>query len=232
MEDFHHSTLQGYSSNSKIKSSLVAQQVKDPALSLHQLGSLLWHRFNLGPGTSICPGAAKNKNKGWKKKTKPYLNNCNYNISISHTGHFAAIIISQSHSTGIDIERITERVERVKHKFLSENELSNINSKSERTHLALLWAAKEAAYKILNIPQLSFYDIETDKFQPYLNGDFNAKIKNNDILNLQYKVYRDFVLVWTIKWKHKTITPFLEIGQTIKKCLFYWLILKNIQKHH
>ena len=68
---------------------------------------------------------------------KPYLNNCNYNISISHTGHFAAIIISQSHSTGIDIERITERVERVKHKFLSENELSNIDSKSERTHLAL-----------------------------------------------------------------------------------------------
>lgn len=130
---------------------------------------------------------------------KPYLNNCNYNISISHTGHFAAIIISQSHSTGIDIERITERVERVKHKFLSENELSNIDSKSERTHLALLWAAKEATYKILNIPQLSFYDIETDKFQPYLNGDFNAKIKNNDILNLQYKVYRDFVLVWTIK---------------------------------
>lgn len=130
---------------------------------------------------------------------KPFIKDSEYNISISHTGTFATIILSKTKNVGIDIERITERVSRVKYKFLSEGELSNIDEKSERTHLALNWAAKEAIYKISNIPQLSFFDITIEKFQPYLNGEFTAKVKTNEELNLQYKVYRDFVLVWTIK---------------------------------
>lgn len=135
----------------------------------------------------------------YNKNGKPFLNNTTHNISISHTGKFATIIISQKHSIGIDIERITERVERVKYKFLSKTELANIDPKSERTHLALLWATKEAIYKVFDIPQLSFFDIEIEPFQPYLNGEFKAKVKTKETLILQYKIYRDFVLVWTIK---------------------------------
>ena len=36
-------------------SSLVAQWVKDPMLSLQQLGSLLWHGFSLWPGNFHMP---------------------------------------------------------------------------------------------------------------------------------------------------------------------------------
>ena len=37
-----------------MRGSLVAQQVKDPALSLQQLRSLLWHGSIPGPGTYMC----------------------------------------------------------------------------------------------------------------------------------------------------------------------------------
>ena len=42
-------------------SSLVAQQIRDPALSLQHLGSLLWHRFD--PGTSTCHRFSQKKKK-------------------------------------------------------------------------------------------------------------------------------------------------------------------------
>ena len=47
-------------------SSLVAQWVKDLALSLQHFGSLLWHGFNPWPLTSIrCGGKKKKKMKCW-----------------------------------------------------------------------------------------------------------------------------------------------------------------------
>ena len=47
--------------NSSPWSSLVAQQVKDPVLSLLHLGSLLWHRLHPWPGIPHAAGTAKKK---------------------------------------------------------------------------------------------------------------------------------------------------------------------------
>ena len=53
------------SSNKKysIRSSFVVQGVKDLALLLQQLGSLLWHRFDPGLGNSMCYRDGKTKTK-------------------------------------------------------------------------------------------------------------------------------------------------------------------------
>ena len=50
---------------------------------------------------------------------KPYLPYEQYHFSISHCGDYAAAIISSTHRVGIDIEIPSEKVERIKHKFLS-----------------------------------------------------------------------------------------------------------------
>ena len=51
------------------QNSLVAQQIKDLALSLQRLGSLLWHRVDPWPRNFHMPqvqqNKAKQKNKGW-----------------------------------------------------------------------------------------------------------------------------------------------------------------------
>ena len=56
------------------RSSPVAQQVTDPALSLQQLGSLLWHRFDPWPGNFHMLQMWQNKTKA---KTKTPGNNSN-----------------------------------------------------------------------------------------------------------------------------------------------------------
>ena len=88
MEDFHHSTLQGYSSNSKIKSSLVAQQVKDPALSLMWLGLLLWPKFSPWLGNFIHCG------HGQKKFFQRKLHK--FNLNIIKQSSFNSSIVSKA----------------------------------------------------------------------------------------------------------------------------------------
>ena len=94
---------------------------------------------------------------------KPFLQNEAYHFSISHCGEYAAVIASKEYRVGVDVELITEKVNRVKHKFLSIDEqslLSNIplfpiaifNDKL----LTATWSIKESLFKWLGNDQVDF----------------------------------------------------------------------------
>ena len=53
---------------------------------------------------------------------KPYLPNEQYHFSISHCGDFAAAIVSSDQRVGVDIEIISDKTEKIKNKFLTQNE--------------------------------------------------------------------------------------------------------------
>src|SRR6185312_3646557 len=53
---------------------------------------------------------------------RPYLPNEEYHFSISHCGDYAAAIVSKTSRVGIDIEIPTQRIIRIKDKFLSPQE--------------------------------------------------------------------------------------------------------------
>jgi phosphopantetheinyl transferase len=88
---------------------------------------------------------------------KPYLPDEEYHFSISHCGDYAAAIVSSDQRVGIDIEMPSTKVERIRNKFLSEEELLKfeIRSRSFGTKpenpnpdlLTTLWSAKEAIFK-------------------------------------------------------------------------------------
>lgn len=59
---------------------------------------------------------------------KPFLPNEQYHFSISHCGNFAAAIVSKNERVGIDIELITDKVAKIAHKFLNDEEKSIVNS--------------------------------------------------------------------------------------------------------
>ncbi len=77
---------------------------------------------------------------------KPFLPNEKYHFSISHCGDYATVIVSEEKRVGIDIELVTPKVELIKHKFLSEDEIF-LTKKNNLHQLTLLWSCKEAVFK-------------------------------------------------------------------------------------
>jgi 4'-phosphopantetheinyl transferase len=84
---------------------------------------------------------------------KPYLPDEQYHFSISHCGDYAAAIVSSDQRVGIDIEIAGEKAEKIKNKFLTQNEqlifsLIPENRVASGPGLTtLLWCAKESVYK-------------------------------------------------------------------------------------
>ena len=86
---------------------------------------------------------------------KPYLEDEAYHFSISHCGDYAAVIASTVNRVGVDVEMISQKIERIKHKFISDSEWSvlgdegNVNSHHRTAigKLTLIWSCKEAVFK-------------------------------------------------------------------------------------
>lgn len=95
---------------------------------------------------------------------KPFLENEAYHFSISHCGDYAAVMVSTHNRVGVDVERISMKVDKVKHKFLSAGEQELVNniqaaSKNESyTFLTMAWSIKEALFKWYGAGELDFID--------------------------------------------------------------------------
>jgi phosphopantetheinyl transferase len=133
----------------------------------------------------------------------PYLTDKSFNISISHTGIYVTIILHPEKKVGIDIEKISDKVVRVKNKFLSETELDFVLRDCEKTHLTLLWCAKEVLYKIIETEIIDFVvDLRVMPFQPYLSGIMNAAetcTQHRRKYDLHYVVEPEICCVWTVE---------------------------------
>ena len=83
---------------------------------------------------------------------KPFLEGEKYHFSISHSGNYAAAIVSNHERVGVDIELVTPRIKTIGSKFLNADEnlfLSNYEH-LPRLHLELttiLWSVKESIFK-------------------------------------------------------------------------------------
>lgn len=84
---------------------------------------------------------------------KPLLPDGKLHFSISHCADFAAAIISDKKSVGIDVELVTPKIESIKSKFLSPMESSLVSNKSDEFQiqayelLTLCWSTKESIFK-------------------------------------------------------------------------------------
>lgn len=81
---------------------------------------------------------------------KPYLSS-GMNISISHTRGFAVIIVSHSKQVSVDIEYFSNRIERIRSKFMRDGE-----NASSQVKLLMHWCAKETMYKLFPEDNLTF----------------------------------------------------------------------------
>jgi phosphopantetheinyl transferase len=137
---------------------------------------------------------------------KPFLPDGSFQFSISHCTQFAAALLSSTHRVGIDIEIITERVQRIRHKFLhaSEHEMLEKNASEILTlsaQLTIIWSAKEAIFKWWGIGNIDFSEqMMLDQMPVAQDGMLPAKfIEKNGTehsFRLHYKVLDTICLVW------------------------------------
>lgn len=89
---------------------------------------------------------------------KPYLKDDTRAISFSHTKNHAAMVVGRNPLIGIDIEQRTQRVERVRHKFMHPLEDAMLEESNLDTTTGLLvhWCAKEAVFKAVPEVEIDF----------------------------------------------------------------------------
>lgn len=122
-------------------------------------------------------------------------------ISISHTKDFVAIMLTDATQTaGIDIEYRSERVRKVRSRFLNTEEERFIDPTHETEHLLICWCAKETLYKIINRQEVDF--CRHLHIQPFSYAEqgtliaFDTCSESPKHVVLQYRIEKDFVITW------------------------------------
>lgn len=130
----------------------------------------------------------------YEKSGKPLLSN-GFNISISHTRGYAAVIISAKRRVAVDIEYVSERVGRIATRFLRADE-KTVNLQQQ----LMCWCAKETAYKLFPYEDFSFSDIRVSV--EAMDGKAGTvpveNIKHFVKFDVSYVLTDDFMLTYAV----------------------------------
>jgi 4'-phosphopantetheinyl transferase len=133
---------------------------------------------------------------------KPYLNNGVRHISVAHSGKFSTMIASPKYSVGIDIEKLDPKIFALAHKFLNNLEITQVFSEKTLETLYLIWAGKEALYKLYGKRDLLFREhIRIFPFRFQGKGTFYGEIYMGGfrkIFSLYYQTIDSYILVYVI----------------------------------
>jgi phosphopantetheinyl transferase len=137
---------------------------------------------------------------------KPYLPKEQYHFSISHCGNYAAALASSDHRAGVDIELSSDKVARIMHKFMHENDFlymsnSYLYDRSPLQLLTVMWSAKEALFKWFSHGEVDFKEhmqlrsaIEFQSEELLL--PFVFKKEGHTQLPVYAKMFEQMVLSW------------------------------------
>lgn len=118
---------------------------------------------------------------------KPYV--AGYNISISHTRGFVAVMLSDKYAVGVDIEYRSDRINRIASRFMRADE------EADNTERRLVnWCAKEAVYKLFSEDNLAYHQMRV-----YIGFDGDAVVENmkrKASVRVCYRVLPEYVLVY------------------------------------
>ncbi len=151
---------------------------------------------------------------------KPFLEDEAFHFSISHCGDYAAALVSKINRVGVDVELISDKAEKIKHKFLTDEEWSllsgeilNDRRQSARENIqhstfniqpsTLLWSCKEAVFKWYGVGGVDFKKhIRIKSVIPIDENSFESIVlfkKNEDLyLDLHSKIFNDVCLSWVV----------------------------------
>lgn len=131
----------------------------------------------------------------------PYLPGSPYAISISHTDGYAAVQLHEQ-AVGVDIEYRSNRVIKIRSRFMSPEEDASIDANHEAEHLLIYWCAKEALFKLIRQQDVDFIKhLHVEPFAYSPSGKIKVletRTSERRSFTLNYEVFPDYVLVYSI----------------------------------
>jgi len=137
---------------------------------------------------------------------KPFIRG-EYNISLSHSKDFVAIVLNRRPVVGIDIQHMSGKIAKVALRFLNPEEYNSIDQHKKIQHLYANWCAKETLLKIYGKKLIDFKkNILIPPFKFTDEGRFWGRIEIESIHSeylLNYMTLADpsnpedsYMLVW------------------------------------
>lgn len=114
-----------------------------------------------------------------------------FHISISHTNGYACVLLSTQKVVAIDIEYRSDRIERIRSKFLRSDEpFTSIED------LLLVWSAKETLYKYFSEDDLMYNEMKVESISASSLSMIN--LETNEKKMVSYLSTPDYVLTYLV----------------------------------
>ncbi len=137
----------------------------------------------------------------YQRSGKPEISGHHSHLSISHTNDYAGIILNRKFQSGLDLQVITPKLERIRQRFLNPIEEEwYLSNGSDLYLLHLIWGAKEVLFKIHGDHAFFFKEhlaITPVKWNP--KGSIKASISNHSFqehYTLNYEILDKRMLVY------------------------------------
>lgn len=117
-----------------------------------------------------------------------------YHVSISHTKGYAALILSKKSEVAVDIEYMSDRVERIDSKFLRKDERAD-SLDAKLVH----WCAKETVFKLFSEENLLFEEMRVKPFDTMSDWACDVEnLKSGKTARVDFELAMDFVLTYSM----------------------------------
>lgn len=137
----------------------------------------------------------------YRQDGAPFLFGSSLHISISHTCGYAAVIVGER-PVGVDIEYRSDRVWKIRERFLSPDELVMLDPSGEVEQLLVCWCAKEALFKLLGQQSVDFREhLRVWPFACRESGELLAQESRTGrraVFRFAYRVTPEYVLVYSL----------------------------------
>lgn len=118
-----------------------------------------------------------------------------YHVGVTHTKGYAALMLSKSCDVACDIEHFSDRVERIKSKFLRKDEIAD-----DLDSLLVHWCGKETVYKLFPEDNLQFSQMRVGPFSTM--SDWACEVENmkrGEKVRVDFELTMQFVLTYAFR---------------------------------
>lgn len=118
-----------------------------------------------------------------------------YHVGVTHTKGYAALMLSKNCDVACDIEHFSDRVERIKSKFLRKDEKAD-----DLDSLLVHWCGKETVYKLFPEDNLQFSQMRVGPFSTM--SDWTCEVENmkrGEKVRVDFELTMQFVLTYAFR---------------------------------